>query len=225
MSTVVYAFDANFDIDVPLLIVGAGAAGLCAALAAKEAGIEPWVIERDAVPAGATALSAGLIPAAATRFQRAKGIVDSGQLFAADIARKAKGEADATVVDAVAHGSGALVEWLADRYGLPFDVVDNFNYPGHSALRMHGLPSRTGLELIDRLRHAAESCDIAIISERIAEALFAEPDGRIRGVEVLRGDGGRERVGCDALILACNGFGGNPELVRRFISEMADALY
>jgi fumarate reductase flavoprotein subunit len=225
MSTVSYAFDAKFDVDVPLLIVGAGAAGLCAALAAKEAGIEPVVIERDAVPAGSTALSAGLIPAAATRFLRAKGIVDGPQLFAADIQRKAKGEADAAVVDAVAHGSGALVEWLADRYGLPFDVVDNFNYPGHSAMRMHGLPTRTGLELINRLRHAAESCDIAIISERIAEALLAEPDGRIRGVEMLRGDGGRECVGCDALILACNGFGGNPELVRRFIPEMADALY
>jgi fumarate reductase flavoprotein subunit len=225
MSTVSYAFDANFGVDVPLLIVGAGAAGLCAALAAKEAGIEPLVIERDTVPAGSTALSAGLIPAAATRFQRAKGIMDSPQLFAADIARKANGEADAAVVDAVAHGAGPLVEWLADRYGLRFEVVDNFNYPGHSVLRMHGLPTRTGLELIDRLRHAAETSDIAIISERIADGLLAEPDGRIRGVEILRGDGRRERIGCEALILACNGFGGNRDLVRRFIPEMADALY
>ena len=225
MSTVSYSFDANFDVDVPLLIVGAGAAGLCAALAAKEAGIEPLVIERDAVPAGSTALSAGLIPAAATRFQHAKRIVDSPQLFAADIQRKAKGEADAAVVDAVAQGAGPLVEWLADRYGLPFDVVDNFNYPGHSAMRMHGLPTRTGLELIDRLRHAAEISDIAIVPERIADGLLAETDGRIRGVEVLRGDGKRERIGCEVLILACNGFGGNPDLVRRFIPEMSGALY
>ena len=27
------------------------------------------------------------------------------------------------------------------------------------------------------------------------------------------------------MVLACNGYGGNPELVRRFIPEMADALY
>src|SRR6516164_11629314 len=32
--------------------------------------------ERDAVPRGSTALSAGLIPAAGTRFERAKGVVD-----------------------------------------------------------------------------------------------------------------------------------------------------
>jgi flavocytochrome c len=225
MGTVVAATDENFDVDVPLLIIGAGAAGLCAALAAKEAGIDAIVIERDAVPAGSTALSAGLIPAAGTRFQRAKGIMDSPQLLAADIQRKAKGEADGAVADAVAHGAGALVEWLADRYGLPFDVIDNFNYPGHSATRMHGLPTRTGLELINRLRDAAETSDITIIPERRADGLLALPDGRIRGVDILRGDGTRERIGCAALILACNGFGGNPELVRRFIPEMSGALY
>ncbi len=225
MNAVSYEFDVTFDAEAPLLIIGAGAAGLCAALAAKESGTDAVLIERDAVPAGSTALSAGLIPAAGTRFQRVKGIADDPQLFAADIQRKAHGEADAAVVGAVANGSGPLIEWLADRYGLPFDVIDNFNYPGHSALRMHGLPSRTGQELIDRLRNAAEANDIIFLSERVAERLLAEPDGLIRGVDILRGDGTRERIGCKTLILACNGYGGNPNLVRQFIPEMANALY
>jgi fumarate reductase flavoprotein subunit len=213
------------DAQVPLLIVGAGAAGLCAALAAKQAGVDAVVIERDAVPSGSTALSAGLIPAAGTRFQRAKGIADSPQLHAADIQRKAHGEADPAVVEGIAQNAGPLIEWLADRHGLPFDVVDNFNYPGHSALRMHGLPTRTGQELIDRLRHAADENEIVILTERVVERLLADADSRIRGVEALRGDGARERFGCDALILACNGYGGNSELVRRYIPEMAEALY
>src|SRR6185437_4304256 len=156
MSTVAIAADERFIAKTPLLIIGAGAAGLCAALAAKEAGVDVVLVERDAVPAGSTALSAGLIPAAGTRFQRAKGIVDDPRLFTADIQRKAHGEADPAVVDAVAKGAGLLVEWLADRYGLPFGVVENFNYPGHSALRMHGLPTRTGLELINALRTHVE---------------------------------------------------------------------
>jgi fumarate reductase flavoprotein subunit len=225
MPGVVTAQGGRFDTEVSLLIVGAGAAGLCAALAAREAGVDPIVVERDAVASGSTALSAGLIPAAGTRFQRAKGIADSAALFAVDIRRKAHGEADAAVVNVVANGAGPLVEWLSDRYGLPFDVVDNFNYPRHSALRMHGLPSRTGRELIDRLRSAAEANDIVILTGRVVETLFAESDGRIRGVELVRGDGARESIGCGALILACNGYGGNPELVRRFIPEMAHALY
>jgi fumarate reductase flavoprotein subunit len=215
----------TFETRVPLLIIGAGAAGLCAALAAKEAGVDAVLVERDAVPAGSTALSAGLIPAAGTRFQRAKGIIDSPELLAADIQRKAHDEADATVVEAVARNAGPLIEWLADRYVFPFDVVDNFNYPGHSALRMHGLPSRTGSELINRLRSAVEANDIVILTERAAERLVVSPDGTINGVEILRGDGAIERIGCDALLLACNGYGGNPDLVRRFIPEMAEALY
>jgi fumarate reductase flavoprotein subunit len=225
MNAVSYDFEDKFDAEAPLLIIGAGAARLCAALAAKEAGVDAVLIERDAVPAGSTALSAGLIPAAGTRFQRAKGIADDPGLFAADIQRKAHGEADVTVVSAVANGSGPLVEWLAGRYGLPFDVIDNFNYPGHSAMRMHGLPTRTGQELVDRLRNAAEANDIIFLSERVAERLLAEPGGRIRGVEILRHDGTCERIGCKALILACNGYGGNPDLVQQFIPEMANALY
>jgi fumarate reductase flavoprotein subunit len=216
---------ARFDAEVPLIIVGAGAAGLCAALAAKEAGVDPIVIERDAVPAGSTALSAGLIPAAGTRFQRSKGIDDNAELFAQDIQRKAHGENDAAMVDVVAREAAATVEWLADAYGLPFDVIDNFTYPGHSAMRMHGLPTRSGAELIDRLRSAAEQADITILAESRVETLFADGEGRICGIELTRADGGRERIGCDALVLACNGYGGNAALVRDLIPEMADALY
>jgi fumarate reductase flavoprotein subunit len=224
-AAAVTAAGEKFDTRLPLVIVGAGAAGLCAALAAKEAGIDAVLVERDDVPSGSTALSAGLIPAAGTRFQRAKGIVDSPELFATDIQHKAGGKADPAVAAAVSTGAAPLVEWLADRYGLPFEVIDNFNYPGHSAMRMHGLPSRTGRELIDRLRNAAEANDIVILTKSTARRLFADPAGRVHGIEIVRRDGACERIGCEAMILACNGFGGNPDLVRRHIPDMEDALY
>jgi fumarate reductase flavoprotein subunit len=222
MNTVEFDSAGDWNARAPLLIVGAGAAGLCAALAAKEAGVDAVVIERDAVPSGSTALSAGLVPAAGTRFQRAKGVADSADQLAADIQRKANGEAPAALVETIARGSAPVIEWLTERHAFPFELIENFNYPGHSALRMHG---RTGRELIDRLRNAAELSGIVLLTGCIAQTLFAEKDGRLRGIEIVQGDGSRERIGCDALILACNGYGGNPALVRRFIPEMADALY
>ena len=136
----------GFATTIPVAIVGAGAAGLCAALAAHEAGAEVVVFERDPLPRGSTALSAGLIPAAATRFQRALGIGDSAEQFAADIRRKAHDEGSSAMAELVARESGPTIEWLADRYNLPFSLVHDFNYPGHSARRMHGLPSRSGAE-------------------------------------------------------------------------------
>jgi fumarate reductase flavoprotein subunit len=225
MNTLIIKEPKTFDTQVPIVVIGAGAAGLCAALTARAGGSEVVVIERDAIPSGSTALSAGLIPAACTKFQRTKGVSDSFQLFAADIERKAKGEADPAIVNAVAQGAALVVEWLADCHGLPFELIDDFNYPGHSALRMHGLPSRTGRELVDRLRNAAEHNGVVILTRRVAERLSADTDGHIHGVDVIRADGMHEFIGCDALVLACSGFGGSPHLVRRYIPEMANATY
>lgn len=215
----------GFAASVPVVVIGAGAAGLCAALAAHEAGAEVVVLERDAVPRGSTALSAGLIPAAGTRFQKVRGIDDSPERFAADIQAKAHGEADGAIVTLAAEQAGATVEWLADRYRLPFSVVDDFDYPGHAARRMHGLPSRSGAELIDRLRQAVDDAGIVIIANAAATSLYADAAKAIRGVEITRPDGTRDAMGCQALVLACNGYGGAPDLVARHIPEMRGAMY
>jgi fumarate reductase flavoprotein subunit len=215
----------GFAVSAPLVIIGAGAAGLCAALAAHEAGTDIIVLERDSVPRGSTALSAGLIPAAGTRFQKMLGIDDSPALFAADLKRKAHDEADPAIVDVIAREAGATVEWLADRYNLPFSVVHDFDYPGHSARRMHGLPSRSGAEMIDRLRQAAEEAAIPIIVDATVTALYAGGDHVVRGVAITRPDGAMDSLGCQALILACNGYGGAPDLVAQYIPEMKGALY
>lgn len=225
MARVESAQGVAFEAHAPVLVIGAGAAGLVAALRAAAAGAEVLVLERDAVPRGSTALSAGLIPAAGTRFQRAAGIADSPALFAADIMAKAHGAPDPALVARVAEAAGHALEWLAEAHGLPFSVVENFTYPGHSARRMHGLPSRAGAELMDRLRGAAEAAGIAIVTGATATTLFAAPDGRIAGVGIARPDGTADRIGCDMLVLACNGYGGNRALVARHIPELAGALY
>lgn len=216
---------AGFTASVPVVIVGAGAAGLCAALSANQAGADVIVLERDSIPRGSTALSAGLIPAAATRFQKALNISDDPVLFAHDVARKAHGEADDAIVNLVTRESAATVEWLADRHGFPFSVVHDFDYPGHSARRMHGLPSRSGLELIDRLREAADESDIPLVLNATVSALHAGADRIVRGVEITRPDGTRDSLGCAALILACNGYGGAADLVAKHIPEMRAATY
>lgn len=224
MAWVETADGTGFEVECDVLVIGAGAAGLIAALKAQEAGAAVLVVERDPVARGSTALSAGLVPAAETRFQRAAGIDDSKAGFAADILAKAHGEPDRAAVACVVDAVGGVLEWLADRHGLPFSVIDNFTYPGHSARRMHGLPSRSGAELMDRLRTAAEAAGIDIVTEATATTLYRDGD-RIVGVGIVRPDGSADRIGCRALVLACNGYGGNPDLVAAHIPELKDALY
>lgn len=214
----------EMDFDVQTLIIGAGAGGMVAALAAAEAGQEVLVLEADAIASGSTALSAGLIPAAATRFQRDAKINDTPETFARDIQNKAHDENDQALVDALSQGAGPAIEWLATRHGLPFSLVTDFDYPGHSHRRMHGLPTRSGQELIDSLRAACEDLGIDIIYKRRVTTLFADGK-RITGVMATRGDGGTELIGCERLILACNGFGANRDLVRAHMPDIADALW
>lgn len=214
-----------FDAEVPVVIVGGGACGMVAALAAHEAGADVLVIERDSVPRGSTALSSGLIPACGTRFQREKGIADSVAQMAADIQHKAHGRNDPAMVEAICRESGPTIDWLADGHGVAFRLVDEFLYPGHSAYRMHGPPDRTGSQLIDALASAVSRAGVDIVTDARVVSLYAEADGRIAGLAYQRPDGTGDRIACDALVLACSGFGGNPDLVRRHIPEMAGARY
>ena len=64
-----------------------------------------------------------------------------------------------------------------------------------------------------------------MLPARAATTLLVADDGAMCGVEILARRRRAERIGCDALVLACNGYGGNPDLVRRYIPEMANALY
>lgn len=209
---------------VPVVIVGGGAAGLIAALTVREAGVDVLVLERDPVPRGSTALSAGLVPASGTRWQVEAGISDSDAQFAADVSAKSGHAADPALVRTVAATAGPALEWLHERHGLAFSLITDFRYPGHSALRMHGLPTRSGTELVDALRDAAERAEATILCDAQVTALQIG-DEAVRGVRFRRPDGSEETVSCGALILACNGYGGDPTLVRAHIPDMADALY
>lgn len=217
--------DATFESHVPLVIVGGGACGLVAALAAREAGASLVVLERDALPRGSTFMSSGFIPAAGTRFQADKGVDDSPEIMAEDIQAKNKHQADPAIVQALAEESGRVIEWLADRHGIPFSLVEGFLYPGHSRMRMHATPRRTGEELMGCLMTAAEAAGVDILTNAMVTALHVDDDDRVRAVTFQRPDGGDEVVGCDQVILACNGYGGARDLVEQHMPAMAEGLY
>jgi fumarate reductase flavoprotein subunit len=209
----------------PVVIVGAGACGLTAALALHRLGVECVVLERDAFAAGSTALSSGFVPAPGTQAQKAQGITDSVAQFAADIQAKAHGQAAPHLVQAYAQHIGPALDALAQHHGLPWQVLDNFLYPGHSAHRMHAVPEKTGAGLMSRLQAAADAAGLVVLTQAQVTELWADDGQRIHGVGFVRPDGQAERIRCDAVILACNGFGGAAAMVQDLLPEMAEATY
>jgi fumarate reductase flavoprotein subunit len=216
---------ANLAGEVDVLVIGAGGCGLTAALSAHEAGAEVLVLERDSSALGTTAMSTGLIPGAGSRFQKAKGIDDSAEIFTADILHKTKNQTDPDMAAHMAAVSAPTVEWLVDSCGVPLSLVDSFDYPGHSRRRMHGTPNRTGSELMGALHDAMARNNLDIVLEAPVTDLFADESGRIHGVRITRPDGTIEDLGCNALILACCGFAGSREMLEEYIPEIVAAEF
>jgi len=214
------------EVHTAVAIVGGGACGLTAALMLADAGIDCVVLERDALPSGSTALSSGFIPAPGTRVQRAHGVADdSAARFAADIQAKAHGRAAPALVEAYAKAVGPALDALQERHGLQWMLLDGFLYPGHSVHRMHALPQKTGAALMAALQAAAEAAGIPVLTQAVVDTLVLDAGDRVVGIDYLRPDGTRESLGCDALLLACNGFGGNADMVRALLPEMAEATF
>ena len=212
--------------EVPIAIVGAGACALTAAIALRDAGVDCALLERDATPRGSTALSSGFIPAAGTAVQRAAGVLDdSPASFARDIQAKADGSAAPHLVAAYTAAIGPALDCLQERHGLSFELLDGFLYPGHTRRRMHTLPQRTGLALVQALEAAAVRNGAMLITQALVRDLWCDAEGRVLGVGFARPDGRIEHLACRALLLACNGFGGNAAMVREWLPEMRGAVF
>ncbi len=213
----------SFPARVQVVVAGAGACGLTAALAARDAGAEVLILERDTTPRGTTSMSQGTICAAGTRMQRAAGIDDDPDTFFNDIMTKVDGKTDPALVRAVTREAGPTVEWLDGQHQIPFALDPTWRGLGHTRQRLHAPPEKTGQHLMGRLLQAVERAGADLLTSAHVTDLFAGADGRIAGVRVRRPDGTSDDIGCDALVLATCGYAANPEMIAKYIPEMADA--
>lgn len=215
----------DFEFTVPVAVVGAGACGLTAALAASDAGAEVLVLERDKRPWGSTSMSLGAMCAINSAEQARHGVEDSVDLFVADVLAKTEGRADVGLARLVGRESGRVVDWLAARHQVPLLLDFKWTGLGHSRPRLHIPPGRSGEELLALLGQACERAGAQVMTEAHVTDLYAAADGRVLGLRVERPGGVVEHLGCGAVVLATCGFGGNPEMIARHIPEMAGAKY
>ena len=216
----------QIDFTADVVIIGAGASGLTAALAAAEKGVEVIVLERDTSPSGSTSMSSGFVPAPGTRFQQAIGVTDdTPDLFCADMMAKSYGKSDKRLTHLAATTIGQAMEWLADAGRIEWHVLDDFLYPGHARHRMHAVPEKTGAALENRLLAATAEAGVTIVTEALAETLYVNDAGEVLAVGFSRPDGSVEGVGCKTLILACNGYGGNDRMIAEHIPQISEGEY
>jgi fumarate reductase flavoprotein subunit len=90
---------------------------------------------------------------------------------------------------------------------------------------MHAVPEKTGEGLMTRLRAAADSAGVVVLTQAHVTALHADSAGTVQGLSYSQPDGSISQLSCDAVVLACNGFGGNADMVKQHLPAMKDAQY
>ncbi|MFG6441555.1 FAD-dependent oxidoreductase [Roseateles sp. LKC17W] len=214
----------DFEFTVPVLVVGGGACGASAALAASDAGAQVLLLERDAAPAGTTGMSQGLVCAAGTAAQRRHGIDDDADRLYADILAKTRGQTDTTLARAIADHAGPTLDWLVQQHDMPWELDLRFKPSyGHSRARVHGWPGHTGIDMVQLMHARLAAAQVDVLTEARLVEVVADADGRARGVLVQRPDGSREAIGCDTLVMAAGGFAANHDMVAQHLPEAAHA--
>ncbi|WP_448624276.1 FAD-dependent oxidoreductase [Geodermatophilus sp. URMC 64] len=200
--------------DVDVLVVGSGAAGLAAALSARQGGAASVLVaEAEGVVGGSSRLSGGLTMGAGTRYQRALGIADDADSLFHDYMTLNHWDVEAGVARRLADLAGPTVEWLGD---LGVEYYDQMVYGGDERVPRVHVPIGRGQAVVDVLHRACREAGIDIALGQRVDRLIVE-DGAVGGVAV-----GDDAITARAVVLATGGFGNDPDkLAAHFPSAAA----
>ncbi len=196
-----------------IVIIGAGGAGMSAAVQAMQDGAKNVVIlEKMAITGGNTVRATGGLNAAETQYQKAEGIEDTVELFIEDTMKGGKQLNDPELVKVMAENSNEAVDWV-NEIGGDLSVVGQFG--GASVKRIHR-PSDTsavGPMLVKALNAKLEELKVPVFLDTKAEHILLDANGNVSGVEAVDKDGKTFTIQTKAVILATGGFGANTEMV------------
>ena len=204
--------------EVDVLVVGAGLAGHCAALSAREAGASVLLIEKMPEYGGSSLMSGASFAFAGTSQQKEQGIEDSPDLLRKDLLEVGDHKNDPALVDLYVDNQLDTYAWLKQA-GVEFHPVQLSS--NMSAARGHPtFPRQVFNELHPRLAEAG----VEYAPNTAASALHADADGRVREVELSIGGKSRKIRVNRGVVLTTGGFARSDDLVQKFVPDQAPAL-
>ncbi|MFV0318097.1 MAG: FAD-dependent oxidoreductase [Microthrixaceae bacterium] len=121
-----------------VVVLGSGAAGLTAALAAAVAGAKVTVLERAELVGGTTTLSAGVLWIPNNQLARLAGIEDSREQALEYLNSLSNDLIIPDLAEALVDGGVELVDFLHEHSGMRFQLVDG--YPDYHPEKPGGMP-------------------------------------------------------------------------------------
>ncbi len=221
--------------DADVIVVGAGVAGLCAALSAHESGARVKVLEAapESERGGNSAFAAGAFRFAYGGVEDVLKVIpdlsddeientEFGTYidkYSDDMFRVTEGRADPALVEILVGRSLETAAWMREN-GVRF--IPNYGSQGYKVgakTRFRGgstvVISGGGLGLVDALFGTVKRKGIPIAYETRAERLLRGAEG-VEGVRAWGPDGMRE-LSAPAVVIAAGGFESNPEWRARYL--------
>lgn len=205
------------DTETDVVIIGAGGAGLSAAVAAREGGASVIVLEKMPIVGGNTNYATGGLNASETSIQAKMGISDSNEQYIEDTMVGGKNINDLALVTEMVEKSAETVDWLIK---LGADLTDVGKMAGSTNSRTHRPTggAAVGAHLSAALEKAAKAAGADIRLNQEVTKIINE-NGKAVGVVVSTKDG-EYTIKAKAVIVATGGFGANPTLVESYKPEL-----
>lgn len=211
-----------------VVVIGAGGAGLAAAVSAAEQGASVIVFESEGEIGGSTQLSAGMFTAAGTSVQRGLGVEDTSERFFQHYMDLNQWMLKPGLVRSFCTEAAPTLEWLISLGAeFPTQVSGNAHTPGltragvEDVWRGH-VPKDQGYGLVQVLDRARRRTGVEVVLQTRVEHLLHE-EGRVVGVVA---DGLELRAG--AVVIASGGLAHDPELLERYYptaNRAGDSLF
>ena len=212
--------EAAYTADV--VVVGAGGAGLAAAITAAENGASVILVEKMSNVGGNTLISGGEMAAPGNWMQEKEGIADDVETFYNDVLKGGDNEGDPELIRVLAENAldGAL--WLRDDINVTFEDYMLF-FGGHSIKRSLVPLNASGVELIQKLNAKAESLGITIHKGTRATKLEMT-DGKVNTVKADYNGQEITYTANKGVVLATGGFGSNIEMRKQYNPQMDEKI-
>ena len=204
-------------LETEIVIVGAGGAGMAAAIMAHQAGKDFVILEKMPYVGGNTTKATGGMNAAETHYQKEQGIQDSVELFAKDTMEGGHNLNDPELVQTLAAESAGAIDWL-DSIGADLPKISFSG--GASVNRIHAPAdgSAVGNYLVDKFSEKLAELGVEVMLNTKATELIME-DGKIAGVKA-EGKDANYTIKAKAVILATGGFGANLEMIAGYRPDL-----
>ena len=201
--------------EADVVVIGAGGAGLAAAVSAAEKGAEVIVVEKMPAIGGNTMRSGGIFNAVDPEKQKAQGIEDSIEKHISDTLKGGDNVADPALVTVLCENALDRLQWL-ESYGMKFDdeIVQ-----GTGALwpRTHQSLDPGGTGFVKTLKAAADKLGVKFYLETQATELVTNDQGRVVGVKCEDKDKKPvEYTARKGVVVASGGFAANVEMRKKY---------